>query len=209
MQTKLKFSTNINARHQPIKMSIKRYISSCLIFSEQELDEIENAFEKKIVPKKTMLLTAGKVCNLEGFIIKGCVKTYFIDKNGDEVILTIATENWWICDIISFEEQTESNMYIETIEDCELLILSPKSKMELIKKYPQLEKLFRLIVQRHLRTYQERLYGTNALTAEERYTDFLEKYPALPQRIPQLLIASYLGISAEFLSRIRGRKIKK
>ncbi len=99
-------------------------------------------------------------------------------------------------------------MFIETIEDCEILVLTPTSKAILLEKYPVLEKMFRLLVQRHLSSYQERLFGNIALTAEQRYDEFLKKYPALPQRVPQHYIASYLGISPEFLSRLRKRKLK-
>lgn len=191
-----------------MKTNIQTYIKNYLNCSDSDLKGIDDYFDKKTFPKKTILLREGEVCKLEGFILSGCVKSYLIDKNGFEVVLTFATENWWACDIVSFQEQKPSRMYIETIEDTEMLILTPKTKEEVLEKYPKLERMFRLIVQRHLQTYQERLFGNIALTAEERYDIFLKKYPGLSQRIPQHQIASYLGISAEFLSRIRGRKLK-
>lgn len=185
------------------------YINQCMKLSTEELKHVETLFERNTVPKKTVLLQAGDVCKFEAFIVKGCIKTYFIDKKGLEVILTFATENWWVSDISSFEDQQPTKMFIETIEDTELLFLTPETKNELLTKYPGLEKMFRLMVQRHLNTYQERLFGNIAHTAQLRYQNFLKKYPALPQRIPQHLIASYLGISPEFLSRLRKRKPKK
>lgn len=192
-----------------MRTELKDYINRFITLSEQEFREVVGFFEKKVVPKKTILLKAGDICKLEAFVVKGCMKTYFLDKKDREVILTFAIENWWVSDVVSFQQQTRSKMYIETIEDTELLILDPDSKEKLLTKYPALEKLFRLILQRHLYSYQERLFGNIALTAEERYTNFLENYPSLPQRIPQQLIASYLGVSAEFLSRIRSNKLKK
>lgn len=188
---------------------IQDYLKHCLTLSENEVGEVIDCFEKKVYPKKTILLRDGEICKFEAFILKGCIKTYFIDKDGFEIILTFATENWWVSDIASFQEQTPSKMFIETIEDCELLILTPASKQLLLEKKPSLEKMFRLMVQRHLSTYQERLFGNIALSAEDRYEIFLNKYPSLPQRIPQHLIASYLGISPEFLSRLRKRKLVK
>lgn len=188
---------------------IKPYISNYLQLPEAVLDDIESFFEKKTFPKKTILLREGEICKFEAFILIGCIKTYFINKDGFEVILTFATENWWISDVASFQDQKPSNMFIETIEDTELLMLTPKTKEILLEKYPALEKMFRLMMQRHLHSYQERLFENIALSADERYANFLKKYPALPQRIPQHLIASYLGISAEFLSRLRSRKLKK
>jgi CRP-like cAMP-binding protein len=187
---------------------IQHYIRQILPLKEDELNAIEKYFQRKSYPKKTILLREGDVCRFEAFIIKGCIKTYFIDKDGFEVILTFSTENWWISDVASFQDQKPSKMFIETIEDSELLELTPQSQIELLEKHPALEKMFRLMLQRHLSAYQERLFGNIALTAEERYDNFLKKYPALPQRIPQHLIASYLGVSAEFLSRLRKRKSK-
>lgn len=188
---------------------IKEYINNCLHLQEAALQDIESFFEQKTIPKKTIMLRDGEICRFEGFIKKGCIKTYFIDKNGLEVVLTFATENWWISNIASFEEQVPGNMFIETVEDTDLLLLTYQTKAALLEQHPALEKMFRLLVQRHLHTYQERLFTNIALTAEERYARFLKKFPALPQRIPQHLIASYLGISPEFLSRLRSRKLKQ
>ncbi len=188
---------------------INEYINTCVRLTEVQKVYFNNILIHKKFPKKTLLLREGEVCKFEAFIISGCVKTYFIDKNGFEIILTFATENWWISDIVSFLEQRSSKMFIETIEDSELLILTPETKEQALQEIPALERMFRLMVQRHLGTYQERLFGNIALSAEERYDLFLEKYPGLPQRVPQHLIASYLGISPEFLSRIRKRKYSK
>ena len=187
---------------------LELYINQCVQLSGDELREVKVLFERKMVPKKTVLLRAGDICKFEAFIVKGCIKTYFIDKKGLEVVLTFSTENWWVSDISSFEYQEPTKMFIETIEDTELLFLTPETKYELLAKYPALEKMFRLMVQRHLNSYQERLFGIIAHTAQERYQNFLKKFPALPQRIPQHLIASYLGMSPEFLSRLRKRKSK-
>lgn len=187
---------------------LELYINQCVQLSGDELREVKVLFERKMVPKKTVLLRAGDICKFEAFIVKGCIKTYFIDKKGLEVVLTFSTENWWVSDISSFENQEPTKMFIETIEDTELLFLTPETKYELLAKYPALEKMFRLMVQRHLNSYQERLFGNIAHTAQERYQNFLKKFPALPQRIPQHLIASYLGMSPEFLSRLRKRKSK-
>lgn len=181
---------------------IKRYFHNNEIVS----DEIEQYFNHKKYPKKHMLLRAGEVCRFEAFILKGCIKSYFINKDGQEVILTFATENWWVSDIASFQDQSPSRMWIETMEDCELLIIKPENKEALLNNFPFLERMFRLLVQRHLAAYQERLFGNIALTAEERYDEFLKKFPALPVRVPQHQIAAYLGISPESLSRLRNKK---
>ncbi|MFA7273331.1 MAG: Crp/Fnr family transcriptional regulator [Crocinitomicaceae bacterium] len=192
-----------------MKEELKNYIRKCLDLSETELEEVVSYYKTEKVPRKTVLLRAGEICNLEAFIIKGCVKSYFINQEGLEVVLSFATENWWVGDVVSFQELIPSKMYIETMEDTEMLFITHDAKEELLQKHPALEKMFRLIIQRHLYAYQERLFGNIALTAEERYDIFLSKYPALPQRIPQHLIASYLGMTPEFLSRLRKRKLGK
>lgn len=188
---------------------INSYVNRCLSFSAEELEVFDDLLQPRSVPKKTFLLQEGEICQFEAYIVKGCIKSYYIDENGFEVILTFGIEDWWVSDIASFHEQKPSRMFIETIEDCELLVLTPQTKEELLSKAPRFERVFRLMVQRHLSAYQERLFGNIAKPAQERYLDFLQKYPSLPQRVPQHLIAAYLGISPEFLSKIRSRLAKK
>ncbi|TWI98671.1 hypothetical protein JN11_02859 [Mucilaginibacter frigoritolerans] len=112
-------------------------------------------------------------------------------------------------DLTSFQDQSPSIMYIETLEDCELLMLSRNAKEKLLLQVPKLERMFRLMIQRHLSVVQNRLVKTISYTAMERYLEFLKRYPTIPQRVAQHYIASYLGISAEFLSKLRKRHLKK
>jgi CRP-like cAMP-binding protein len=184
-------------------------IQKYLPLTEADSEKILSYFSHKKYLKKSILLNAGEVCRFEAFIMKGCVKTYFIDKDGMEVILSFATEGWWVSDIASFHHQVPSRMWIETMEDSELLFIQPAAKEELLKNFPVLERMFRLLVQRHLTAYQERLFANIALSAEERYHEFLKKFPELPVRVPQHQIAAYIGISPEALSRLRSRKKQK
>ncbi len=189
----------------PMYDVINQYVNRCVSFQEEELALFNSLLQYQVVPKKTFLLQEGEICQFEAYIVKGCIKSYFLNENGFEVILTFATEDWWVSDMASFHEQIPSRMYIETLEDCELLVLSPSAKEVLLEKAPRFERVFRLMVQRHLASYQERLFGNIAKSAQERYLDFLQKYPTLPLRVPQHQIAAYLGISPEFLSKIRAR----
>jgi CRP-like cAMP-binding protein len=159
--------------------------------------------------KKSFLLREGEICNFEAYINKGSIRKYYINENGHEFILQFAVEDWWISDIASFHEQKPSKLYIEVLEDSELFILTPNSKEELLSKVPKLERFFRLLVQKSIVAGQNRLINTVSNTAEEKYLEFIKLYPTIPQRVPQHLIASYLGISAEFLSKIRTRLYKK
>lgn len=188
-----------------INKSISRYVT----FSQEELDTFNSLLEYRKVPKKTIMLHEGEMCNFEAFVVKGCVRKYYIDPNGFEVILQFAIEDAWVSDIsFSIYETQPSKIFIETMEDCEFLIFNPDTKEELFKKVPKFERAFRILLQRHLTITQNRLFNTISKTALEKYLEFLELYPTLPQRVAQHYIASYLGISAEFLSKVRAKIAK-
>ncbi|SEO42897.1 cAMP-binding domain of CRP or a regulatory subunit of cAMP-dependent protein kinases [Flavobacterium sp. CF108] len=187
---------------------IREYLSRSVRLSEKEIKIFENSLELRLIPKKTILLQAGEVCNFEAYINKGCIREYFIDDAGIELTLQFATEDWWVSDITSFEDQIPSDMYIETLEDCELLVLTRQSKENLINEVPQLERMFRLMIQRHLSKLQKRLFKTVSSTAMDQYIEFVTRYPTISQRVSQQYIASYLGITPEFLSRLRAKHLK-
>ena len=188
---------------------INRYATRCIPFTEDELSVFNDLMQPKSVPKKTFLLQEGEICNFEAYVVKGCVRTYYINENGFEVILQFGIEDWWVSDIASFHDHTPSSMFIETLEDSELLMLNPHTKELLLAKLPKLERVFRLMVQRNLSVLQGRLFKTIATSGEDKYLDFIKRYPSIPGRVAQHYIASYLGISPEFLSKIRSRLSKR
>ena len=189
--------------------AINQYLSKCIALAPEDLAWFDGLLEHKKVPKKTVLLQEGEICRFEAYIIKGCIRTYYINEKGIEVTLQFAIEDWWVSDIASFHDHTPSNMFIETLEDCELLLLNPETKGLALAKLPKLERVFRLMVQRNLSVLQGRLFTTIATSAKDKYLDFMRRYPTIPQRVAQHYIASYLGISPEFLSKIRTRLSKK
>ncbi len=188
---------------------INQNISKYVAFSEAELEVFDSLLNYKKVAKKTIMLREGEKCNFEAFVLKGCVRKYYIDANGMEVVLQFAIEDAWISDI-SFNafETKPSQVFIETLEDCELLLFTPEAKEELFLKAPKFERAFRILMQRNLDATQNRLLHTIAKTATEKYIEFLELYPKIPQRVAQHHIASYLGISPEFLSKVRTRMVR-
>ncbi|MDB5133033.1 MAG: Crp/Fnr family transcriptional regulator [Mucilaginibacter sp.] len=188
--------------------NINAYVLKCVNLSAGELAYFNSMLQYKVIPKKTILLQAGNICNFEAYVIKGCMREYYIDDHGAELTLQFAVEDWWVSDITSFEDQKVSNMYIETLEDCELLMLSRQSKEQLLAEVPKLERMFRLMIQRHLSVVQSRLFKTVTHSGIERYLEFIKRYPTIPQRVPQHYIASYLGISPEFLSKLRTKHLK-
>ena len=178
-------------------------------FTPEEIEYFNTILQYKEVPKKTLLLQDGEICNFEAYILKGCIRKYYINENGFEVIIQFAIEDWWISDIASFHEKKPSKLFIETLEDCQLLILTPETKEMLLNTVPKFERIFRLLIQRNLSAMQNRLIDTIAKSAQEKYLEFIKLYPTIPQRVAQHHIASYLGISAEFLSKVRTKLAKQ
>jgi len=189
--------------------TIDAFVAKFITLSEEELVFFHSLLRLKKVRKKQFLLQEGEVCDFEGFILKGCTRTYYLDKEGVETILLFAVEDWWVSDIMSFAERKPSNLFIETIEDTELLTIDHAGKARLFERVPAFEKMFRLLVQRSLGVLQQRFYAAVSQTAEERYKAFLEKYPLVAQRVPQHQIARYIGVSPEFLSKVRSTMFKK
>lgn len=188
---------------------IDEFVSRYIRLSAEELDLFHSLLKHRSVPKKRSLLKEGEVCDFEAFILKGCIRTYFLDKEGVETILVFAVEDWWVSDISSFSERKPSNLFIETVEDCELLTIDYVNKRLLFEKIPAFERMFRLLVQRSLGVLQQRFYEAVSATTEERYRHFLDKYPDVARRVPQHQIARYIGVSPEFLSKIRSTMFRK
>lgn len=177
-----------------------------IILSKKELDSFCNLFNQKEIQKKHFLMREGEICKFEGFVTKGLFRVFHIDSNGFEQVLYFAQENWWITDIDSFTNETPSQLYIQALEDSEVLLISKKDKEFAYINIPKIEKLFRIMTQKTHIALQQRMIDNLSKTADQRYIDFIEKYPNLFQRLTNLQIAAYLGISHEFLSKIR-RKI--
>ena len=182
-----------------LKQNIAKHIS----LSENETEVFCNLFQQKLIKKKSFLLRAGEVCKFEGFVTKGIFRVYHIDKNGAEQILYFAIDNWWITDIDSFTNERPSQLFIEALEDSEVLLISKKDKEFAYTNLPKIEKLFRIMTQKTHVALQRRMIDNLSKTADQRYLDFIEKYPQFYQRLSNLQIAAYLGISHEFLSKIR------
>jgi CRP/FNR family transcriptional regulator, cyclic AMP receptor protein len=188
---------------------IDAYLNRCSALTSQELDLFHSYLKPGMVKKRSFLLRQGEVCRFEAYILKGCLKKYYIDSQGNAVILQFAVEDWWISDIASFSEQKPSNLFIQSLEDTRLLMIDHDSKEKLFSAIPSLERVFRLMVQRSYSVLESRFYATIAHSAEERYQDFLERYPDISNRVPQTQIASYLGITPESLSRIKSKMVRK
>lgn len=174
------------------------------------LNEKEKAFflsmlQPKSLKRKILYLRSGTVCRYSAFVLDGALKGFTVDQEGREHILSFATPDWWISDMYSLLSQKPAILNIEAIADAEVLMLSRENQELLYAKVPKFERFFRILVENSLVANQQRLIDNLSSTAEERYLRFIKKYPAIPSCVPQHNIASYLGITPEFLSKIRSR----
>ncbi len=180
-----------------------------------QLDEAEKAYFSSLlkhrrIAKRQFLLQEGEVCRHEYFVVKGCLRTYEMDEGGQEHVLMFSIENWWAGDLYSFFTNTPTRYNVEALEDTDVLMLDFQAHQLLYERVPKFERYFRILFQNAFIALQRRVISNISKTAEERYLEFLERYPTLEQRVPQHQIASYLGITPESLSRIRRqRRIEK
>ena len=171
--------------------------------NEDELNYCKTLFLPKKLRKRQFLLQEGDVCKYQAFVEKGVLRSYRVDEKGTDHILQFALEGWWAADLSSYITGEASLFNIEALEDSELLLLSKPSWDTLMERLPKFEHYFRIIIQNHLVATQKRLIQSHTETAEEMYLKFTKAYPECIQRIPQHMIASYIGISREKLSRLR------
>jgi CRP-like cAMP-binding protein len=171
--------------------------------TEEEKELCKTFFTPKKLRKRQYILQEGDVCKYITFVEKGMLRSYSVDEKGSEHIVQFAFEGWWISDQYSFFTGDPAQYNIDALEDSELLLLSKHAEEELLIKIPKMERYFRILLQNSLIALQKRLISSFSETAEERYHKLIEVCPTIPQRVPQHMMASFLGITPETLSRIR------
>jgi CRP-like cAMP-binding protein len=185
------------------------HFDNYLPLNEKEKEELSNRVIEKNIKRKQFILQAHDVCRHYTFVISGLFKMYGVDKNGTDHNIQFASENEWIVDIGSFHSDKESRLYIEAIEPAVILQIEKSNLLYLYTNYPKFDRNFRVIIENKFIELENRVLQNISSTAEERYETFLEQYPILSNRIPNTQIASYLGITPEFLSKIRNHISKK
>lgn len=186
-----------------------KYLQEKGNFSPEELDAIVAVTTIKKLRKRQYLLQEGDVWKNNAFVTKGCLKTYSVDDKGNEHILYFAVENWWTGDRESLQTGKPSIYNIEAIEDAEIALISKEKFDSLTANIPAFNNMINVIIQKSFVVAQSRIYTFMGLSAEEKYRFFLQKFPHLPARVPQNMIASFLGITPETLSRVRKQIAKK
>lgn len=181
---------------------IKRYVT----ISQTEIDLFNSYLRPKSIRKKEFILVEGQTCISRYFIIKGCVRLYYIDNKGNEQIIHFGIDNWWITDYESLINKTPTKLFIQATENTEILELPQATFDELCLKLPQIERLFRLIMEKTCIASQKRIEYMFSQSGEEMFRHFITTNPEFTQRVPQYMIASYLGMTPEFVSKIKAIK---
>lgn len=190
---------------EPLKKHIRSYID----ISDEKLEKYCIAFNLRKIKKKEFLLKEGEICEFEGFVLKGCFKVFHTHHNAAEQILYFGIENWWISDIDSFVNRIPSKLNIQALEDSEILLIPKKEKEKLYAEMPEIERLMRLKFQKSIITLQRRIIDNLSKPSDERYVEFLKDYPQTVHRLTNIQIAAYLGVTPEFISRIRKKIVSK
>ena len=183
-------------------------VSKLIRLTAEEAAAFTLLLEPKALKAKQYILSEGNVCKHSIFVAKGCLKGFTVDKNGFEHILSFAPPGWWIADMYSLFSQKPGLLNIQATEATEVLLLSKTNQEKLYHDIPKFERFFRIITENSLVSYQQRVLDNLSLTAEERYQHFCQKYPSLIQCLPQKEIASYIGVTPEFFSKMRRRLLK-
>jgi len=184
-------------------------ISGYIRLNEEEKAVFISLLKPMKLKRKQMLLKEGEICRYSSFVTQGCLRGYSVDENGFEHVLNFAPPNWWIADMYSLITQKPGMLNIEALEDTEILTLSKISQEELYVKVPVFERFFRIITENSLVSYQQRILDNLSLTAEERYNNFCKRYPTLITTLPSKQIASYIGVTPEFFSKIKHQLLLK
>ena len=172
-------------------------------FSEEDLQKCKDHFVPKKIRKRQYVLQEGDVCNRSTFIEKGALYSYTIDDKGTQHVIQFAFEGWWIGDLYSLLTSEPSKMNIEALEDSDVLTIDRQDHFKLLSEAPKYESYYRILFQDAYVALQRRVSSTIGLTAEEKYQRLVNQYHSFINRVPLHLIASYLGVSPETLSRIR------
>ena len=188
-----------------ILQNISKHITLTLDEEQLFLSKIEIQHFKA----KTILHNAGEICKHSYFVNSGLLRSFNINDNIVEHVLHFACEGWWIGDMYSLLSQKPGNLFIEVLEDSEVVLLSKENQEQLYFEIPKLERFFRILTENSLVAHQERLMDNLSLSAEDRFDKFCQKYPTLIQKVPQKQIASYIGVTPEFFSKMKSRMLRK
>lgn len=184
------------------------YFDKFLPLDAEEKRAVETYFKQRTVKRRQCILEEGNVSTYNTFVVEGCFRMYYMDPKGKEHNLQFAIENWWIGDMHSFFSNEPSRLCIEAMEHSIILQIKREDQFKLYEDFPKFNRIFRVLAENNVESLQRRVLNNISMTSEDRYLDFSARYPVLLQRISNVQIASYLGVTPEFLSTIRKRITK-
>jgi len=185
--------------------NINRYV----FLTKDEEDKITSIIKTSKVKKKQYIIRPGTVCTSRTYIVEGSFRVFYLDEDGKEHTVSIGVEDWWVTDFFSYINQTPAINYAEALEDSYIFQMRYEEIEHLCKEIHALSEYFRLTTEKAFAFSRRRAISNISMTAEQRYDEYLDRYPHIVHRVPQYVLASYLGMSQEFLSKIRRRKLSK
>lgn len=185
----------------------RKHISKFTALSDVDFEEVFGFFTVHEVAKKETLMEEGQLCRYHYFVLEGMLRQFFINEKGTEQTTEFALETWWLTDNIAYEHQLASSFGIQAVERSRILRISRENQEQLLQQFPQMERYFRFVYQRAYAAAQMRVKYLFSRSKEDFYRDLVRKYPEFVQRVPQYLIASFLGFTPEYLSEIRKKDL--
>ncbi len=179
------------------------YVNRFIEPTPEEAAYFLSLFKSRKYVKRQLVVQAGDFCSVESFVVSGCLRSYFVDANGEIHIVQFAIKNWWISDMESLTKNIPSKLNIDALVDSEVLQIRKTDFENLLEKYPRFERMFRIMLSNAFISHQRRIIDNLCVPATERYLNFVKNHRDIEQLVPQHQIASYLGITPEFLSQIR------
>jgi CRP/FNR family transcriptional regulator len=185
--------------YQPLVNNIKRYVA----LEPSDEAQFIKIVRKTRLKKRQFLVQPGFVCQSQSYVLQGALRSYFVNTDGQEHTLQFAVEDWFISDFNSYINQSPASIYVEALEDSVVLQIDYTNVEHLCATNPKFERFFRVVAQKSFAFSQKRILSNLGLSAEERYLEFADMYPKIVQRVPQYALASYLGMTPEFLSKLK------
>lgn len=179
------------------------YVARFIQLTAEEERHFLSILKHRKYLRRQFVVQAGDECRYETYVVSGCLRAYFVDPNGTAHIVQFAIEDWWISDFASLMNAEPATLNIDALEDTEVIQIERAHLFDLFNKIPKFDRMFRLMLTKAFIAHQKRIVDNLCMPAKERYLNFLTRYRHIEQRVPQNQIASYLGMTPEFLSQIR------
>ena len=185
---------------------LREHIHKFIAIDEKDLEIIQTFFTPRSYNKKDIIIRAGNLCNFNHFVVSGCLHMFFVDDKGTERTVQFAIENWWMTDYLAYFHRAKTGFYIQAVEKTQLITIRHDQQEKLLSQFPALEKYFRIIYQVAYGSSLMKMKYLYDFSKEEIYFHFVDHFPEFAQRVPQYLVASFLGLTPEYVSEIRAKK---